>query len=141
VKPRVSNLLSSSSRGLARSLDGKRDEGECGYTFIAPNVTIKDRYPGLRGWIRLRRCSSPARSRHEEEGAADKRVPPVSETGEESARGRSSGSAHAGARRSGGSGSVQLGPTARRRGAGRLGRASRPPATGKLFFTFVFQTI
>jgi hypothetical protein len=137
VKPRVSNLLSSSSRGLAQSLDGKRNEGERSYTFMAPNVTIKDRYPGLCGWIQLRRCSSPARSWHEEEGMADTRVPRVSETGEESTRGCSSGPAHAGVRRSGGSGSVRLGPTVRRRGASRLGRASRPLATCKLFFFYI----
>jgi hypothetical protein len=47
--PRVSNLLGSSSRGLAQILDGKRDEGTRGYTFIDPNVTIKDRIPGFLG--------------------------------------------------------------------------------------------
>jgi hypothetical protein len=31
---RVSNLLGSVSRGLARILDGKREEGTHGYTFI-----------------------------------------------------------------------------------------------------------
>jgi hypothetical protein len=44
---------------LAQNLDGKRDEGERGYTFIDPNVTIKDRNPGFLcgfgcGGVRLR---------------------------------------------------------------------------------------
>jgi hypothetical protein len=59
ANPRVSNLLRSVSRDLAQNLDGKRDEGERGYTFIDPNVTIKDRNPGFLcgfgcGGVRLR---------------------------------------------------------------------------------------
>jgi hypothetical protein len=34
---------------LARILDGTRNEGTRGYTFIDPNVTIKDRIRGFLG--------------------------------------------------------------------------------------------
>jgi hypothetical protein len=68
ANPRVSNLLRSVSRDLARDLDGKRDEGTHDYPFITPQQRFLTGDPGILGWFQLRWCSSPARSRREEEG-------------------------------------------------------------------------
>jgi hypothetical protein len=49
VNPRVSNLLGSVSRGLARILDGKREEGTRGYTFIDLIRRFRVGNPGILG--------------------------------------------------------------------------------------------
>jgi hypothetical protein len=84
----------------------------------------------------LRRCSSPARSWREEEGAADRRARLVSDAREESARAVSNWASPRGA---GKSRLGLVGPSARERGS-RPVRAGLQAAssTGKLSLLFLF---
>jgi hypothetical protein len=108
---RVSNLLRSVSRDLARDLDGKSSEGTRGYTFIDPIRRFRVENPGFLGgfgWGGFVSGSVMARGRRARLIGG---VHSSAKQGRERAAATAPGPAHASAREKGRNGLGSDGPT------------------------------